>query len=214
MPNMKTKMSVVRKALIFILIPIIFILPIVIYLTKFGIDLSNNQDIWGQFGSYISGIYAPILAILTLVILYKQYRFQKLAWEQSYAQAKANDLNYYLELLQKNLLTELSNGTTIKYTLEHDFLNISVNSLSNEKLKLIASQLYSENENFISCWHLLNTYIVGFKCYKKTTFEHFYTDSKLKLVSVIGYKCCVALDNFSYISNNGEIICKEFSSEI
>ncbi len=52
-----------------LIILIILLLPICIYLFKFHNSLSDNHQSWSEFGSYIGGVYGPIISILSIIIL-------------------------------------------------------------------------------------------------------------------------------------------------
>ena len=40
------------------------------YFSKFGsLGLSNNQELWGQFGDFVGGTLNPILAFLSFIII-------------------------------------------------------------------------------------------------------------------------------------------------
>ncbi|KUJ75288.1 hypothetical protein AVO42_08115 [Thiomicrospira sp. XS5] len=56
---------------------LILSLPIALYSYKFGFGLWNSNHEWAQMGSAFGGLYAPILSILTLFVLVKQFQIQK-----------------------------------------------------------------------------------------------------------------------------------------
>ncbi|HIF9107544.1 TPA: hypothetical protein ACX6SG_003029 [Photobacterium damselae] len=55
----------------------LIVLPIIFYALKFGVGLWGNPNDWGSLGSYLSGIYSPILTAGTLFLLWKQFQRQK-----------------------------------------------------------------------------------------------------------------------------------------
>ena len=58
-------------------IGLILVLPIAAYAYQFGFGLWQSNREWGEMGSAIGGLYTPILSILTLVLLIKQFQLQK-----------------------------------------------------------------------------------------------------------------------------------------
>lgn len=54
----------------FVGVPIVFLLPILIYVLRFsGHRISNDPADWADFGDYLTGVYSPILAAAALVVL-------------------------------------------------------------------------------------------------------------------------------------------------
>jgi hypothetical protein len=102
-----------------ILVALVLLAPIIFYIHMFGLSISNNHSRWSEMGSAMSGLYTPILALLTLSVLVIQVRMQtemnKLAFDQQYITEARDDIQYYLF------------------------------QLSNEVLKLIQMQLYCMN---------------------------------------------------------------------
>ena len=100
--NTKTK-SNITGAIVLLLLLIVLILPIALYIYQFGGELSPNHQRWAEFGSAISGIYSPIIALLALLILVGQFRSQremnKHQYDQTYIESTRNELNYFTEKL-------------------------------------------------------------------------------------------------------------------
>lgn len=55
----------------------ILAIPIIAYAWQFGFGLWKSNQEWAEMGSAIGGLYTPILSILTLVVLIKQFQLQK-----------------------------------------------------------------------------------------------------------------------------------------
>lgn len=60
----------------FIIFGVILFLPIAIYAHKFGLGVWSAHEDWADMGSALGGIYAPILSVLTLYVIYRQLRLQ------------------------------------------------------------------------------------------------------------------------------------------
>ena len=48
--------------------------PIIIYQLHFGTSISSDHTVWAEMGAAMSGIYAPILGALTLIVLWQQHK--------------------------------------------------------------------------------------------------------------------------------------------
>ena len=66
-----------KDKLYLLIIGLILVLPIAVYAYQFGFGLWDSNKEWAEMGSAIGGLYTPILAILTLVVLVKQFQLQK-----------------------------------------------------------------------------------------------------------------------------------------
>jgi hypothetical protein len=66
-----------RKYWWVVLIAAVLLAPVAVYVGMFGVRLSHEHGRWGEMGSAMSGIYAPVTALLTLIVLAFQVRLQR-----------------------------------------------------------------------------------------------------------------------------------------
>lgn len=59
-----------------IIFGIILLVPIAVYVYQFGFGIWSSHDEWAKMGSALGGLYAPILSVLTLYMIYRQLRLQ------------------------------------------------------------------------------------------------------------------------------------------
>jgi hypothetical protein len=55
-------------------IVLMLIAPVAIYIYHFSFNITSDHTRWAEMGSAIGGIYAPLLGLLTLAILWKQHQ--------------------------------------------------------------------------------------------------------------------------------------------
>ncbi|MFM2345068.1 MAG: hypothetical protein RLZZ210_1681, partial [Pseudomonadota bacterium] len=67
----------IKKYSLYIIAVMLILIPIIFYIYNFSYGISNKTSDWANFGTFLSGIYTPILSILTLLLLYKQYIVQR-----------------------------------------------------------------------------------------------------------------------------------------
>jgi thiamine phosphate synthase YjbQ (UPF0047 family) len=60
----------------FFVFGVILLIPILFYWYQFGIGIWSAHDDWAKMGGALGGIYAPILSVLTLYVIYRQMRLQ------------------------------------------------------------------------------------------------------------------------------------------
>ncbi|MCX6186954.1 MAG: hypothetical protein NTU43_08165 [Bacteroidetes bacterium] len=65
MENLKQKSKIVLCIGI-----IVCIIPIIIYISKFGTIISNDKSDWGTFGDYLGGVLNPIIGLLNILFLF------------------------------------------------------------------------------------------------------------------------------------------------
>jgi hypothetical protein len=65
---MKIKINA-KTLFFFLLISLVLILPIVLYALHMGGTLSNKNEDWGDFGSFIGGIYGSFFSSLSLIVV-------------------------------------------------------------------------------------------------------------------------------------------------
>lgn len=84
--------------------------PIGVYIYHFGLTVSSEHDRWAQMGSAFAGIYAPMTAVGTLIILYMQYqvqvKIQKTQQKEIYWSEQKVLFQNSLEVLRRNLSTD------------------------------------------------------------------------------------------------------------
>ncbi|WP_158699940.1 hypothetical protein [Cronobacter dublinensis] len=139
---MKTKIS--AKTLFFLLIiAIALISPIVLYALHMGEALSNKNEDWGYFGSFIGGIYGSFFSSLSLIVVVlaalETYRSNK---EQ--IAISRNDQHYN----QFNLLvSNLRLGFPQQYKHLHNEVRPLANHYRNFEIRLGISVVSAYDEN-------------------------------------------------------------------
>ncbi|MFN5350795.1 MAG: hypothetical protein ACK5A0_14885, partial [Polaromonas sp.] len=126
---MDSKKRLVVARAIAILLVVMLLSPIAIYVSVFGGQLSNNHTRWSEFGSLLGGIYTPILAALTLVVLVLQVRSQNeatiLQTDHSYIEQSRADIEFYLHHLEQALDLQHHTGTTVRRFLQETYCHRS-----------------------------------------------------------------------------------------
>lgn len=61
----------------------LYLIPVVIYGFVFGVGVWDSHDDWSKMGGALGGIYSPLIAFTTLLLLYRQQRFNEMTYEQT-----------------------------------------------------------------------------------------------------------------------------------
>ncbi|NIG19346.1 hypothetical protein F3J37_11755 [Pantoea sp. Al-1710] len=70
------------KRTFWILVVFVYLLPIVFYASVFGIGIWKSHDDWAKMGSALGGIYSPLIAFTTLLLLFRQQQFNEESHKQ------------------------------------------------------------------------------------------------------------------------------------
>ncbi|MBL0651350.1 hypothetical protein [Aeromonas caviae] len=109
----KGSVMVTRGWFIIVVVLVLLFSPVVLYVSKFGGDLSQDHSRWAEFGSAIGGIYAPILGFITLVVLIRQLYLQKQMNDQYYLQQAREDIEFYASQLSKEGANKRGNSSRL-----------------------------------------------------------------------------------------------------
>jgi hypothetical protein len=66
------------------------------YVDIFGSEISNKQEVWGQFGDYIGGVMNPLIGMFTLVLLLQNLDLQRKLLHQTREQVNIAKKEYKL----------------------------------------------------------------------------------------------------------------------
>ena len=180
---------------------LVMTLPLVIYVWKFGFVISNSHSTWGEMGSAMSGIYAPILSLLTLVVLgyqvYLQKKFSYLENDLHYTEEAKNEIAYYINLIN----TELE-GSSLNHP---DLIDLFAYSPldSTKKLSDLAKKINHENPSIAAAWVNCNTYFYGLMSQDRYPYSTTLTTLQNKTICILSFKTCAALDAYVWYFSDG-----------
>ena len=187
--------------LVALIIVVVMLIPIVIYVWKFGFVISNSHSRWGEMGSAMSGIYAPILAFLTLVVLgyqvYLQNKFSYLENDLHQTQEAKNEIEYYLSLIKAELANSLSNNQDVIDLFAYSPLDSTL------RLSKIAKKINQDNPSIGAAWVNCNNYFYGLQCEDRYPYSTTLTTLKNKAICILSFKTCAALDAYVWYFSDG-----------
>jgi len=188
-----------------------YAVPLLIYLSTFGFRLSADHTRWGEFGSAMAGIYAPIVALTTLAVLLAQVRIQSQLndheFRQSHiAQARA-DIDFYALELSEKLKGVATPGTSYRELLHRNFQPGNANALDEEGMRTLAADVDSLEPSILGIWFGVYPVLEGLAAgsSEHVTFRMALNSSLQKLVALLSFETCVALDNFYRARTEGKV---------
>ena len=119
-----------HQKLIVLVIFILLSIPLSAYIYQFGVGFWGTPNEWADLGSYIGGIYTPILSILTLLVLLTQIFLQYQQHQQNQAQHQEQLMTEYIHELNQALSEPYDEEWRVR-----DFLLFMFRDLTAEKIE-------------------------------------------------------------------------------
>lgn len=191
--------------------------PVVVYLYVFGTSLSSSHTRWAEFGSAIGGIYSPLVALLTLTVLAQQVRLQTQMnvheADQAYLQQAREDIEFYsIQMAQAMNLIALP-GATLRAVLHEHFKPQSLGELDSLQLRQLAANIHVHMPSAFDIWAAVYPILMGLKVGNTRMYDMTHGSSIQKLIALLSFETCVALDNFHRARTEGQgKVAYEFSS--
>jgi hypothetical protein len=181
---------------------ILFLLPLIFYAYKFGFGLWGSHGQWAEMGSFFSGIYSPIIALIALLILVGQSLAQaalnKHQYDQTYIQENRKDLDFYIEKLERFLTTKLQSGESVGELMNRNITHLTKEQLRGTEAKAVTAAFYLEYRLAFDIWVSIYPILIGLASQKEYPYEHNFQSSKLKIITILSWECCVALDKLYF----------------
>jgi hypothetical protein len=186
----------------------IYLAPLVAYAVKFGVTLSPEHSRWGEFGSAMAGIYAPIVALTTLAVLLAQVRLQRQMNDHEFRQAHISqareDIEFYATQLAQKLEGIAMPGKTLRSVLHLNVEPQSAKDLDSDALRTLAANIDSICPSILGIWFGVYPILTGLGASTDRTFEMTLHSSQQKLIALLSFETCVALDNFYRARTEGK----------
>lgn len=194
------KKSVSKSTLVLILL-LIFTSPIIIYTLNFGFHLTADHQRWAEFGTFISGIYAPVLSLVTLLVLVSQYRMQnkmnEYQIEQTTISRLVNDNTQFLEAICRELDSAPYIRTkSVEDILMDHFFFLSADDLANDEKYRSAIMLYKKVPKISDCWMALTSTLATLEMIEGSSYKAAFSSELLRVQSTLSHGTCTSLDNY------------------
>lgn len=186
----------------------IYLTPLVAYVATFGTEISSQHVRWSEFGSAMSGIYAPIIALSTLAVLFVQVRLQSRLNDHEFRQAHISqaraDIEFYATQLAKKLEEIANPGKPMRAVLHLNFRPDSVAELDSESLRALAANIDALAPSILGMWFGIYPILSGLRTGEQQ-FEMTLYSSLQKLNAMLSFETCIALDNYHRARTEGKL---------
>jgi len=183
--------------------------PVFVYLYVFGTEISTIHTRWAEFGSAIGGIYSPLIALLTLGVLAQQVRLQAQMnaheSDQAYLQQAKEDIEFYCSQISQVVNNSALPGKTLRAVLHENFEPQSVTELDSQKLRELAANIHANAPSTYDIWAAIYPILAGLEAGDTHTYGRVLGSATQKLIALLSFETCVALDNFHRTRNEGRV---------
>jgi hypothetical protein len=197
------------RLIIALLIVAILAAPALVYVWVFGTELSHDHQRWSEMGSAMSGIYTPILALLTLAVLLAQVRLQtdmnRHTFDQTFVQKAGENITFALEQLARELSREFDDGSELRKILIGAFANETVVGLAEPAVLEVAKSLNERHDRLVALWCEFYRDIAALRANKYHPYDTTYGSMKQRAISLLSYRGCAALDNLVWCVSEGKL---------
>ena len=178
-------------------------LPLLLYTHQFGFSVSDNHSRWSEFGSILSGIYSPLIALVALIILAIQLVVQramtKHQFDQTYINAAREDINFYINKIEQYLEKEYEEGISIKEYIDANFRFLEAKDFSRQDVINNILSFHKKHQYIVDIWLAIYPILTGLSANKSYPYEHNYHGSILRISSCLSFGTCTAIDNMYYV---------------
>lgn len=199
----------VQAKVLMTVLALILLSPLIVYMSVFGLTISDDHGRWGEMGSAMSGIYSPILAFLALLVVREQVksqnRFHKHEIDQRYIEQNRADIHFYLEQLDRALQVKDPNGATLRQMLHDCFLFDDAVLFNDPKRIELAQGINRQYPQLLGVWGAIYPVWVGLDSEKRFPYLHNAATALQKMIAVASYETCVALDQYHRIVTEGRV---------
>jgi hypothetical protein len=181
---------------------VLFLLPVALYLYKFGFGLWDKHEHWAEMGSFFSGVYSPIIAFIALLILLGQSIAQaslnQHQYDQTYIQENRKDLDFYIDKMESQLSKMTESGESVSDLLIRSLVNLNEEQLRSKEGEALTAAFYLKYRLIFDIWISIYPLLDGLATNDHYPYSHNFVSSKLKISTTLSWEACVALDKFYF----------------
>ncbi|WP_323996303.1 hypothetical protein [Aeromonas hydrophila] len=200
---------VARGWFIIVVVLVLLFSPIAFYVNTFGGELTQDHSRWAEFGSAMGGIYSPIVALFTLAVLVVQFDIQRKMHgheiEQSYLQHARPDIDFYISKIEKVLSLSLDGNSILRSVIRDSFIFDNITVLDSSSLKSLAFEVNKQAPDLFNIWNAIYPIFMGLSKQNTPMCNAMLSSAQRKLIVVLGFDVCVALDNYHKIISDNEL---------
>jgi hypothetical protein len=187
----------------------ILLAPVLLYRHTFGSHISTKTEDWTAMGTAMAGIYGPLLAVLTLVVLVFQVRLQaesgKHTFDQAHVQQANSDIAFYLEQLETALAVNhpFSGRSIGKYLSDAYAPRTTLDQLRD--LHRVAAVVNEDHSKLFAAWSAYQSVVAGLQKVDAQPYIKTLASARQRATTVLTFEMCVSLDNFVWSLSEGSL---------
>lgn len=192
-----------------LLLVVAILAPVVVYIWSFGPAISSDHARWAEFGSAMGGVYSPLVALLTLFVLRRQVILQQQMniheRDQAYLQQAREDIAFYSTQMANVMNSIVRPGMTLRAFLQENFQPLNASELDSPQLRELARNIHTLIPPAFDIWGAIYPILSGMNAGKSAMYEMTHGSSIQKLIALLSFETCVALENFHRARTEGRV---------
>lgn len=193
--------------------------PVAIYISMFGWEISETHARWSEFGTFMAGVYSPIVGVFTLLVLRQQFKLQRRQAEQQVYESRleraVGELSFFADRLEKHFEQDVSSTRSLEEIMTKHFQTDALEVLNSGEYRERAKSFDQQHPKIMPTWGAVCINVAYLSMLRDQTGELAYLSSMHKLTSMFSLKTCAVLDNYHYAVTRGELSTKyEFSTPL
>ncbi len=187
----------------------VILLPLMVYCSKFGFVITADHDRWAQFGSALSGIYSPILGVLTFIVLIRQLELQAVITrhqlDQDVTGPARSDITHALDAIITATEVDCIPGQSRGQLLLTHFATASREDLLRDESYQLAMGVLFGTPNLFALWLQVSSTLVALRSHQSVTFQSAFASCNLKVTAKLGHFLCVGIENAYFAFLKGDL---------
>jgi len=176
--------------------------PILIYMAHFGFEISSDHTRWSEMGSAFSGIYTPVIALATLVVLAMQYNLQRRLSQKEEIQAliaeRRTDFAGHLARIERLIDKHGGPQEALRATGISVFYGTSPEILQTEDHRQHAQALHIAAPQVLDAWTGIYMCFAGLPGSENEYLRQLYAKLFYSTIASISFPVASALDSYHF----------------
>lgn len=209
-----------------VLLILIVTAPVATYVSMFGWMILDDHSRWSEFGSYMAGVYSPIIGVFTLMILRGQFKLQRRQFLEQQQQIErqmyesriertVEEFSFFVDRLERHFGEDTASEHGFEQVIMKLFQADTLDNLNSTEFREKAKIFDRQYPKVMPTWGAIYINTAFLSMLKDNSGEMAYLSCMHKLTAVFSFEVCAALDNFHYAVTRGKLSTKyEFSTPL
>tara|TARA_R100001230_G_scaffold25535_1_gene20883 strand:- start:7121 stop:7771 length:651 start_codon:yes stop_codon:yes gene_type:complete len=189
-----------------ILIIAVLIAPVWIYIGHFSFEISSDHKRWGEMGSAMGGIYTPIIAFATLLVLAMQLILQRNMLERERIKdliaERTSDFYQNINKIERILGANETLAKTMQSTGLSNYFGRSKALLKSPEYKEAAKAQYISTPALLDAWTGMYMSFIGLEDSEELLLQQLHKKLTYSAIAALSFPVASALDSYHFAARS------------